>query len=293
DPIVTDGIPKGMHSPSVIDEQEINAVTKMLKSQNLFRFSDNSEVLKFEQEAAELLGMKHSLMVNSGTSAIICTLTDGGIGPGDKVIFPRYTFIATAAAVVAVGAIPVIAEIDDSLGLDPIDVERKITPYTKAVLPVHMQGVSGRIDQIVDVANRHDLQIFEDCCQCIGGRYRGRFVGTIGNAGAWSLNFFKIISTGEGGSIFTDDYEIYERSAFDSDPAMPMRVKDGAKYMQVENTWMTTPSSRPCYRPSGDHGCNGTDPTIEDITNPNSDEETETHISVGIDSRYRVSTSAR
>ncbi len=239
-----------MHGPSVIDEQEINAVTKMLKSQNLFRFSDNSEVLKFEQEAAELLGMKHSLMVNSGTSAIICTLTDGGIGPGDKVIFPRYTFIATAAAVVAVGAIPIIAEIDDSLGLDPTDVEKKITPYTKAVLPVHMQGVSGRIDQIVDVANRHDLQIFEDCCQCIGGRYRGRFVGTIGNAGAWSLNFFKIISTGEGGSIFTDDYEIYERSAFASDPAMPMWVKDRAEYMQAEDTWMTTPFSRQCYRPS-------------------------------------------
>ena len=249
-PVVTGGIPKGMHGSSVIDEQEINAVTKVLKSQNLFRFSDNSEVLKFEQEVAELLGVKHSLMVNSGTSAIICALTGGGIGPGDEVIVPGYTFIATAAAVVAVGAIPIIAEIDDYLGLDPTDVEKKITPYTKAVLPVHMQGVSGRIDQIVDVANRHDLQIFEDCCQCIGGRYRGCFVGTIGNAGAWSLNFFKIISTGEGGLIFTDDYEIYERSAFASDPAMPMWVKDRAEYMQAEDTWMTTPFSRQCYRPS-------------------------------------------
>ena len=103
-PVFTGGIPKGMHGSSVIDEQEINAVTKVLKSQNLFRFSDNSEVLKFEQEAAELLGVKHSLMVNSGTSAIICALTGGGIGPGDEVIVPGYTFIATAAAVVAVGA---------------------------------------------------------------------------------------------------------------------------------------------------------------------------------------------
>tara|TARA_B100000809_G_scaffold205284_1_gene206958 strand:- start:442 stop:807 length:366 start_codon:yes stop_codon:yes gene_type:complete len=103
-PVVTGGIPKGMHGSSVIDEQEISAVTKMMKSQNLFRFSDNSEVLKFEQEAAELLGVKHSLMVNSGTSAIICALTGGGIGPSDEVIVPRYTFIATTAAVVAVGA---------------------------------------------------------------------------------------------------------------------------------------------------------------------------------------------
>ena len=131
DPVVTDGIPKGMHGPSVIDEQETNAVTKVLESQNLFRFSDNSEVLKFEQETVELLGVKHSLMVNSGTSAIICALTGGGIGPGDEVIVPGYTFIATAAAVVAVGAVPVIAEIDDSLGLDPTDVERKITLHTK------------------------------------------------------------------------------------------------------------------------------------------------------------------
>jgi len=107
----------------------------MLKSQNLFRFSDNSEVLNFEQEAAELLGMKHSLMVNSGTSAIICTLTDGGIGPDDEVIFPGYTFIATAAAVVAVGAIPVIAEIDDSLGLNPTDVEKKSLHIQKQSYP--------------------------------------------------------------------------------------------------------------------------------------------------------------
>ncbi|HIO09135.1 TPA: aminotransferase class I/II-fold pyridoxal phosphate-dependent enzyme [Candidatus Poribacteria bacterium] len=245
DPVVTDGIPKGMHGPSVIDEQETNAVTKVLESQNLFRFSDNSEVLKFEQETAELLGVKHSLMVNSGTSAIICALTGGGIGPGDEVIVPGYTFIATAAAVVAVGVVPVIAKIDDSLGLDPTDVERKITLHTKAILPVHMQGVPGRVDQIVDVANQHNLQIFEDCCQCVGGRYRGRFVGTIGNAGAWSLNFYKVISTGEGGLVFTDDYEIYERSAFASDPAMPMWVKDRAEYIQVGDTWMTAPFSRP------------------------------------------------
>ena len=136
------------------------------------------------------------------------------------------------------------------LDLIPSMSREKSLHIQKQSLPVHMQGVPGRIDQIVDVANRHNLQIFEDCCQCIGGRYRGCFVGTIGNAGAWSLNFFKIISTGEGGLIFTDAYEIYERSAFASDPTMPMWVKDRAEYMQAEDTWMTTPFSRQCYRPS-------------------------------------------
>ena len=136
------------------------------------------------------------------------------------------------------------------LDLIPSMSREKSLHIQKQSLPVHMQGAPGRIDQIVDVANRHNLQIFEDCCQCIGERYRGCFVGTIGNAGAWSLNFFKIISTGEGGLIFTDAYEIYERSAFASDPTMPMWVKDRAEYMQAEDTWMTTPFSRQCYRPS-------------------------------------------
>jgi len=139
-PVIADSIPSGMHGPSVIDAREINAVTEVLRSGKLFRFVEDSNVASFEKEAAAYLGTKHALMVNSGTSAIICALTGLGVGPGDEVIVPGYTFIATAAAIVGVGAIPVIAEIDDSLGLDIADVERKITPHTKAILPVHMQG---------------------------------------------------------------------------------------------------------------------------------------------------------
>ena len=156
-PVIADAIPGGMHGPSVIDEREINAVTDVLRSGKLFRFVEDSNVASFEKEAAAHLGTKHALMVNSGTSAIICALTGVGIGPGDEVIVPGYTFIATAAAIVGVGAIPVIAEIDDSLGLDVADVERKITPHTKAILPVHMQGVPCRLEAIVDLAQKHNL----------------------------------------------------------------------------------------------------------------------------------------
>lgn len=241
-PVISDGIPGGMHGPSVIDQEEIDAVTAVLKSTNLFRFCEDSNVAAFEKEVAEFLGVKHTLMLNSGTSALICALTGAGIGPGDEVIVPGYTYISSAAAVVGVGAVPVIAEIDESLGMDPQDLEKKITPCTKAVIPVYMQGVPARIDDLVAVARKHNLKIVEDCCQCVGGQYKGRFVGTIGDAGAWSLNYYKIITTGEGGLVYTNDYEIYEKSSFASDPAMPMWMSD--------SEWKTPPFSRQCYRPS-------------------------------------------
>ncbi len=241
-PVITDGIPGGMHGPSVIDQREIDAVTAVLKSTNLFRFCEDSNVAAFEAEVAEFLGVKHTLMLNSGTSAIVCALTGAGIGPGDEVIVPGYTYIASAAAVVGVGAVPVIAEIDESLGMDPQDLEKKITPYTRAIIPVYMQGVPARIDDLVAVARKHNLKIIEDCCQCVGGQYKGRFVGTIGDAGAWSLNYYKVITTGEGGLVYTNDYEIYEKASFASDPAMPMWMSD--------SEWKTPPFSRQCYRPS-------------------------------------------
>jgi 8-amino-3,8-dideoxy-alpha-D-manno-octulosonate transaminase len=241
-PVITEPIPGGVHGPSVIDDREINAVTQVLRSGKLFRFVENSQVAAFEKEAAALLGVNHALMVNSGTSALICALTGLGIGPGDEVIVPGYTYIATAAAVVGVGAVPVIAEIDESLGLDPADVARKITPYTKAIIPVHMQGVPCRLEELVDLARQHHLKVVEDCCQCVGGQYKGAYAGTWGDAGAWSLNYFKVISCGEGGLVFTNDYNAYERASFASDPAMPMWMSG--------KEWQNPPFSRQCYRPS-------------------------------------------
>jgi dTDP-4-amino-4,6-dideoxygalactose transaminase len=123
---------------------------------------------------------------------MIAGLMAMGIGPGDEVIVSAYTWISSAAAVVAVGAVPVVAEIDESLGMDPTDLERKITPYTKAVMLTHMAGVPNKIDALLAVARKHNLKFCEDCCQCVGGRYKGKFVGTMGDAGFWSMNHFKV-----------------------------------------------------------------------------------------------------
>ena len=240
------GGPGGGAGVSMIDEREVAAAASVLRSGKLFRFHPESEVRAFENEAAEWIGCQHALMVNSGTSALICALAGAGIGPGDEVIVPGYTYIATPAAVVAVGAVPVIAEIDLSLGLDPADVKRKITPQTRAVIPVHMQGVPCRIDALKQVATEHGLLMIEDCCQCIGGRYHGQVVGTFGVAGAWSLNYFKIITCGEGGLVFTDDPLLYERACFAADPALPMWMRES---IPVDG-WIARPFSAQCYRPS-------------------------------------------
>ena len=245
-PVIGTPLPTGASGPSVIGDEEIEAVTEVLRSQNLFRYpKEQSEAASFEAEAAELLGVEYALMVNSGTSALISALTGVGVGPGDEVIVPGYTYISTAAAVMATGAVPVIAEIDESLGLDPVDFERKITPYTRAVVPVHMRGVPARLDDILAVARARDLKVVEDACQCVGGSYKGQRVGTYGDAGAWSLNFFKMITSGEGGLVYTNDRDIYERACFAADPGLPMWMMG-----QEEVEWQNEPFPRQTYRPS-------------------------------------------
>lgn len=244
-PAVTDPIPSGVSGPSVVGEDEIAAVTEVLRNQTLFRYHDDSQTALLEREAAEFLDARYALMVNSGTSALICALTGVGVGPGDEVIVPGYTYIATAAAVIATGAVPVIAEVDDSLGLDPADVEARITPYTRAVVPVHMRGVPARLDRLMAVAKTHGLKVVEDCCQCVGGQYRGKRVGTYGDAAAWSLNYYKTISSGEGGLVYTDDRDVFERACFASDPGLPMWTNDDS-----EVQWRNEPFPRQTYRPS-------------------------------------------
>ena len=221
-PVFEEPIVYGVSGPSAIGDEEINAVTELLRNQQLFRHREFSETGLMEKEAAEFIGTKYALMVNSGTSALICALIGVGIGPGDEVIVPGYTFIATASAVVAVGAVPVIAEVDESLGLSPRDVEKKITPYTKAIIPVHMRGIPARLDELIQVAKQNRLKVVEDCCQSVGAEYKGRKVGTMGDVGAWSLNYFKTISAGEGGLVYTDDRDVFERACLASDPGLPM-----------------------------------------------------------------------
>ena len=244
-PVITDPLPTGVSGPSVIGDEEIEAVTEVLRRRELFRYPKaKSEAARFEAEAAERLGVEYALMVNSGTSALISALTGVGVGPGDEVIVPGYTYISTAAAVMATGAVPVIAEIDESLGLDPQDFERRITPHTRAVVPVHMRGVPARLEEILAIARKHGLKVVEDCCQCVGGSYMGQSVGTYGDAGAWSLNYYKTISSGEGGLVYTNDRDIYERACFAADPGLPMWTA------REDVEWRNEPFPRQTYRPS-------------------------------------------
>ena len=214
-------VPEGGMGWSVVGDEEIAAVTALLREpKNLFRVRDDgslSESQQLEKNIREKTGAAHSLFVASGTGALACCLTGFEIGPGDEVIVPAYTFIATPAAVVDVGAVPVIAEIDDSLGMDPVDLEKKITPYTKAVIVVNMVGVPARLDAIRAICKKHGLVLIEDCCQAIGAKYRGKYCGVESDAFAWSTNFFKVITCGEGGVFMTSNPKAFQRGVYQSD----------------------------------------------------------------------------
>jgi dTDP-4-amino-4,6-dideoxygalactose transaminase len=241
-PTIATPLPGGHVARSLIDEQEVEAVAGVIRSGALFRFADHahSQCTQFEREAGAWLGVRHALLLPSGTTALVNCLVGLGIGPGDEVLVPAYTFIATAAAVVAVGAVPVIVEIDESLGMDPVDAALKVTPHTRAMIVVHMQGVPCRLLHLGAVAEALGLALIEDCCQAVGARYFGQAAGSFGAAGAWSFNYYKNITAGEGGLCFTDDYEVYERMCFNSEPALPMWMRDQA---DGEPAWVGEPFS--------------------------------------------------
>ena len=182
-----------------IGQEEINAVKKVIESGQLFKINDGplQECMNFEQELREKTGAAYALYMTCGKAALISALIGMGIGPGDEVIVPGYTYIATAMAVLAVGAIPVICECDETLTIDVADCEKKISPHTKAIIPVHIQSFPCDMGPLMALAKKHGIKILEDACQSNGGTYHGKRLGTIGDAGTFSFNFFKIISAGE------------------------------------------------------------------------------------------------
>jgi len=210
-----------------IDEQEEQAVLAVLRNGSLFRYYGLGEptyVDKLEEQARKFYGVKHTLAVNSGTGALITCLTTLGIGPGSEVIIPAFMWVATVGAVVQVGAIPVLCEVDDSFSMSPVDMERKITPRTKLILPIHMAGAPCDIESVIEVADKHGIPVLEDCAQCNGGEFRGRKVGTLGKMGMFSLQLNKNMTCGEGGLIVTDDEKLYTR-AFSSHDMGLVRVE--------------------------------------------------------------------
>ncbi len=201
-----------------IGKEEEKEVLEVLRDRWLFRYGDEKDpsfkrkVKTLEEMVERSFGAKHALAVTSGTAALITALSALGIGPGDEVIVPGYTFIASISSVIIARAVPVLAEIDESLTLDPADVEKRITPRTKAIMPVHMLGNASDLDALSAIARKHRLILIEDAAQAFGGLYRGKRLGTIGRIGTYSFNIFKTINAGDGGMVVTDDDELYFRA---------------------------------------------------------------------------------
>jgi len=203
----------------IIGDEEKKEVLDVLSKKVLLRYEFDAQregvykVAEFEKEFAKYCGVNHALAVSSGTAALKVALTALGIGPGDEVITQGFTFIATWEVIFDTGAIPVFAEIDDTLCLDPNDIASKITPRTRAIMPVHMCGAQASIKEIVKVADSHGIPVLEDTAQACGARLDGKALGSFGKIGAFSFDSVKTITTGEGGMIITDDEELYTRAS--------------------------------------------------------------------------------
>jgi 8-amino-3,8-dideoxy-alpha-D-manno-octulosonate transaminase len=209
-------IDPGYIGPQFFDEREEEALLEVLESGSPFRFwgpSKPTKVLRFEENFGKYMGTSFALGVTSGTAALDCAVAGLGIGPGDEVIVPAYTWWSDYTCVVHAGALPVFADIDRTFNLNPKDFERKITPRTKAVIAVHLLGGPCDMDPILETARKHGVAVLEDCAQCVGGSYRGKKLGSIGAVGIYSFQINKMITSGEGGALVTNDPVIYERAA--------------------------------------------------------------------------------
>jgi perosamine synthetase len=206
---------------ATIDEDERRAVLEVLESGVLSQFlgewsedfMGGPRVRGCEEAFAQRLRAEHAVAVNSATTGLHVALAAAGIGPGDEVIVSPYTMSASAAVIVLQNAIPVFADIEDeTFGLDPASVEERITEHTRALMVTHLFGHPARMDGLLDVARRHDLAVVEDAAQSIGATWNGRETGTIGTVGVLSLNYHKIVHSGEGGIVLTDDPQIAQRA---------------------------------------------------------------------------------
>ncbi|MFH1907538.1 MAG: DegT/DnrJ/EryC1/StrS family aminotransferase [Chloroflexota bacterium] len=178
-------------------------------------------IAEFEQGFADFCGVRHGIAVSNGTAALHLALVALGIGPGDEVIIPTLTFIATANAVRYIGATPVFADSEaETWNLDPQDVARRITPHTRAIIPVHVYGHPANMAPILDLAKQHNLHVIEDAAEAHGARYQGKRVGSLGEINAFSFYGNKIITTGEGGLLTTDEDALAEKVRFLRDHAM-------------------------------------------------------------------------
>lgn len=199
----------------VFGAEEKKEINEVLETGVLFRYEFGEQrrgvykVRNFEQAFARYCGTSHGQAVTSGTAALKVALAALGVGPGDEVITQCFTFVATWEAILDLGAIPVFTEVDQTLNMDPVDLEKKITARTRVIIPVHMLGAAARIEEIKAVADRHNIVILEDTAQAAGGTVKGKRLGSFGSCGTFSFDAVKTMTTGEGGMIVTDDEKLW------------------------------------------------------------------------------------
>jgi 8-amino-3,8-dideoxy-alpha-D-manno-octulosonate transaminase len=207
----------GFYGTQYYDEKERRELEDVLQKRQPFRWygpgpNPPQKVAAFEKELATRMQTRFALAVTSGSAALTTALAALEVGPGDEVILPAWTWYSCYNAIVLAGALPVFAEMDESLNLDPADVQKKITPQTKVVMAVHLLGSPCDMTRILAVARKHRLRVLEDCAQSLGANYRGRPVGSLGDIGIYSMQIHKTITAGEGGALVTSDLLLFERA---------------------------------------------------------------------------------
>ncbi|PYV17894.1 MAG: DegT/DnrJ/EryC1/StrS aminotransferase [Acidobacteria bacterium] len=214
-PIRTAPLPLEFPGIHYFGEEEIQAAVQLLKRRSLFRYYGvdlQKEVEKIEAEFAKFLGISHAVAVTSGTGALNTALSALSVGPGQEVIVPAYMWVSVVAAVVSHGAIPVLADINDTFCMDPMKLEKAVTPKTAGIIVVHMSGAPADIKAIRRVAGERRLWLLEDCAQCCGGSVDGQKVGTFGDMATFSFQMNKNMTSGEGGCVVTNDFRLYRRA---------------------------------------------------------------------------------
>lgn len=195
----------------IFGNEERGQVNDVLETGVLMRYgfdgmrNNHWKAKQFETEFAKRMGAEHCQLVSSGTAALTVALASAGIGAGDEVIMPTFTFVATFESILALGAVPILVDIDDTLTLNPMAVEAAITPRTKCIMPVHMCGSMADLDALKAICDVHNLILLEDACQALGGTYKGKSLGNYGDLGCFSFDYVKTITCGEGGAVITNN----------------------------------------------------------------------------------------
>jgi 8-amino-3,8-dideoxy-alpha-D-manno-octulosonate transaminase len=202
----------------LFDEEEKKQINEVMETGVLMRYGfegarkDRWKAREMERAIREKTGAAHALLLANGTAALTTALAALGVGAGDEVIMPPFTFVATFESIIAAGATPIVAEVDESLCLSPNSTEEYITPRTKVIMPVHMCGASAELDELERISKKNNLFLLEDACQAFGASYKGRALGTIGDAGCYSFDFNKMVTCGEAGGLVTHSREVYEQA---------------------------------------------------------------------------------